>query len=385
LLRTTGRAGLLISVALLVASCQAQEAEVEVFVQKMGAVSGQGEVELYTIRNSRGAEVSIMTYGAAIVSLKMPDRDGNMGDVVLGFDTLEGYLSDSNPYFGAVAGRYANRIADGKFTLDGETYTLARNNGPNHLHGGDVGFDKVIWRGQALTEGENPSVEFTYVSEDGEEGYPCTLSVKVVYTLTDDNELIVDYEATTDKATPVNLTQGSYFNLSGEGQGDILKHELYVNASHFIPVNTTSIPTGEILSVEGTVLEFKIAPMAIGARINEDDPQLLIGNGYDQTYVLDHHEGAELVLAARVYDSISGRTMEVHTTEPGVHLYTGNYLGSSTIIGKNGHVYGRFTGFCLEPQHYPDSPNQPNFPSTILRPGGLYSTRTVFAFSTQPH
>jgi len=379
-----GRVGLLTSVALLATSCLAQEVEMEVFVQEMGTVPGKGEVELYTIRNSRGTEVSIMTYGAAIVSLKVPDRDGNMGDVVLGFDTLAGYLLGANPYFGAIAGRYANRIAGGRFTLDGETYTLARNNGPNHLHGGDVGFDKVIWQGNAHAEGENPSVEFTYVSEDGEEGYPGTLSVKVVYTLTDDNELIVDYDATTDKATPVNLTQGSYFNLSGEGQGDILGHELYVNAGHFIPVDATSIPTGEILSVEGTVLDFKSAIMAIGARISEDDPQLLIGNGYDQTYVLDHHEGAELVLAARVHDPISGRTMEVHTTEPGVHLYTGNYLGSSTI-GKNGHVYDRFTGFCLEPQHYPDSPNQPNFPSTILRPGELYSTRTVFAFSTQPH
>jgi len=354
----------------------------ELLIQEMGTVPSQGEVELYTIRNGHGAEVSIMTYGATVVSLKVPDREGNVGDVALGFDTLDGYLGE-NPYFGSIVGRYGNRIAGGEFVLDGETYALARNNGPNHLHGGEIGFDKVIWQGRDYTEGENTSVEFTYVSEDGEEGYPGILSAKVTYTLTAYNELIVDYEATTDKATPVNLTQHTYFNLSGEGQGDILGHELYLNASHFTPVDSTLIPTGEIRSVAGTALDFKSAPRTIGARIGDDDPQLAIGNGYDHNYVLDRDGSTALILAARVHDPISGRTMEVHTTEPGVQLYTGNFLDGS-IVGKSGHIYGRHAGFCLETQHYPDSPNQPNFPSTILRPGERYITRTVFAFGTLP-
>ena len=348
-------------------------------VSVIGSLPDQGDVHLFTLRNAKGMVVQTLSYGATIASISVPDRQGRVDDVVLGFESLAGYLSD-NPYFGAVVGRYGNRIAGGTFTLDGETYTLARNNGPNHLHGGLTGFDKVIWKGSVHTEGDSVLVRYQYVSRDREEGYPGTLSVSVTYTLTPGNELIVDYDATTDKATPVNLTQHSYFNLSGEGSGDILDHVLSLNASHFTPVDSTLIPTGEIRPVKGTPFDFKTAPARIGARIRDDNPQLAIGGGYDHNFVLNTGRDT-LVHAASVYEPGSGRTLDVWTTEPGVQLYTGNFLDG--IMGKNFHTYGRHGGFCLETQHYPDSPNQPDFPSPILRPEERYASRTVFAFGTR--
>ena len=364
----------------MTASC-AQESAPTVEMSSFGQLPDGREVELFTLRNNQGAEVSIMTYGATIVSLKMPDKEGIIEDVALGFDSLQGYMGD-NPYFGSIVGRYGNRIAGGEFTLDGQSYPLARNNSPNHLHGGVVGFDKVLWEASTPDNSDSPArVAFSYLSEDGEEGYPGNLSVKVVYTLTHENSLVVDYEASTDKATPVNLTQHTYFNLGGGGEGNILDHELHLNASHFTPVDSTLIPTGEIRSVAATPFDFKSMPMVIGARIAESDTQLVYGNGYDHNYVVDHQGGDSITWVATAYDPSSGRTMEVHSSEPGVQFYTGNFL-DGTITGKNGNVYGRNAGFCLETQHFPDSPNQPNFPSTILRPGELYSSTTVFTFGT---
>ena len=338
--------------------------------------TGDGEaVDLYTLTNANGVEVRIITYGTIIISLRTPDKDGQLDDMVLGYDSLEGYLTKT-PYFGSIVGRYGNRIGKGTFDLDGETYTLAVNNGPNHLHGGVKGFDKVVWQAEATDDG----VIFTYVSPDGEEGYPGTLTSRVTYTLTDQDELIVDYHATTDKATPVNLTQHSYFNLAGAGNGDILGHELTLNASRFTPVDSTMIPTGELRDVTGTPFDFR-RQTAIGARIGQDEQQLNWGGGYDHNYVLDG-DADTLALAARVYEPTTGRVLEVHTTEPGVQLYTGNFLDGS-ITGKQGRVYEYRYGFCLETQHFPDSPNKPDFPSTILRPGETYESRTVFTFSAQ--
>jgi aldose 1-epimerase len=332
------------------------------------------QVDVYTLKNTSGMEVKAIGYGAIITSLKVPDRSGSVGDIVLGFDNLDGYLK-VHPYFGAIIGRYGNRIGTAQFALDGRTYTLAKNNGPNHLHGGVKGFDKVLWA-MAAVPGQN-AVTFTRTSPDGEEGYPGNLTVAVTYTLNDNNELIVDYLATTDKPTPVNLTQHSYFNLAGEGSGDILGHELMINADRYTPVDDTLIPTGELASVEGTPFDFR-APAVIGARINGDHPQLKSGKGYDHNWVLNRG-GSGLQPAARVVEPRSGRTLEVSTEEPGIQFYAGNFLDGS-ITGKGGHVYAHRTGFCLETQHYPDSPNKPDFPSTILRPGQEYKTRTVFKF-----
>ncbi len=336
-------------------------------------------VDVYTLTNVHGLEVRAITYGGIIVSLKTPDRNGRLGDIVLGFDSLDGYLK-SSPYFGAIIGRYGNRIARGRFTLDGKTYTLATNDGANHLHGGVKGFDKVVWHAEPVQNDKSVAVIFTHTSPDGDEGYPGTLHVRVTYTLTDNDSLEVDYYATTDKATPVNLTQHSYFNLAGDGSGDVLGERLTIDADHYTPVGAGLIPTGEIAPVESTPFDFR-TPTAIGARIDADNAQLKLAGGYDHNFVLER-EGDGLAHAARVVDPASGRTLDIETTEPGIQFYSGNFL-DGTITGKDGHVYGHRNGFCLETQHYPDSPNHPTFPSTILRPGREYHSTTVFTFGVQ--
>ncbi len=351
-------------------------------VAPFGTTEDGTTVEKYTFANANGIEVEAITYGGIITALRVPDQNGQFSDIVLGYDSLAGYL-DVTPYFGAIIGRYGNRIGGAQFELEGETYELAANNGPNHLHGGVQGFDKVVWNAEPFEDERGVGVVFTYTSPDGEEGYPGTLNVTVTYLLTDANELIFDYEATTDKATPVNLTQHSYFNLAGHDSGTILDHALMINAETFTPVDETLIPTGELRPVDGTPFDFREAT-AIGARIDADDEQIGFGPGYDHNFVLvkENPNADGLTLAARVTEATSGRVMEIYTTEPGIQFYAGNFL-DGTITGKGGVVYERRTGFCLETQHYPDSPNQPDFPSTILRPGETYSTRTVYTFSTQ--
>jgi aldose 1-epimerase len=330
-------------------------------------------VDIFTLRNTSGIEVKAITYGGIITSLKTPDRTGAMADIVLGFDSLDGYLGD-HPYFGAIIGRYGNRIARGRFLLDKNEYRLATNNGPNHLHGGVKGFDKHVWTPEIIG---NNAVRFSRVSPDGEEGYPGALQVAVVYSLTNYNELIVEYQAHTDLPTHVNLTQHSYFNLAGAGSGDVLGHQLMIAADHYTPVDGALIPTGAIAPVDGTPFDFR-KPAAIGARIDAAHPQIRNGQGYDHNWVLNR-TGEAIQLAARVVEPNSGRVLEVATTEPGLQFYAGNFLDGK-IAGKGGLAYGRRAGFCLETQHYPDSPNQPDFPSTVLRPGSTYSTRTVFKF-----
>ncbi len=337
-------------------------------------------VHVFALTNPNGIQVRAITYGGIIVSLRVPDRDGRLGDIVLGYDSLDGYLEDS-PYFGAIVGRYANRIANGRFSLDGEVFDLATNNGPNHLHGGVRGFDKVVWDAEPFESVSGVGVVFTHTSPDGDEGYPGAVTVRVTYTLTRSDELIVDYAATTDRATPINLSQHSYFNLAGDGRRDVLDHVLWINAAHFTPVDATLIPTGVIAPVAGTPFDFT-RPTTIGARIDADHGQLRNGGGYDHNFVLDR-EGSGLEHTARVEEPTSGRVLDIYTTEPGLQFYSGNFLDGS-ITGKGGQVYGHRYGFCLETQHYPDSPNQQGFPSTILRPGEGYRSRTVFAFSTVP-
>jgi aldose 1-epimerase len=337
------------------------------------------DVEIYTLKNRRGAEARITTYGGAVVSLKVPDRAGKFDDVVLGFDDLEGYLKTTT-YIGSLVGRYANRIARGRFTLNGAEYTLAKNNDENHLHGGVRGFDKVVWKARPLAARGGQALELTYLSKDGEEGYPGNLTVRVVYTLTDLNELKIDYYATTDKDTVVNLTQHNYYNLAGQGNGDILGHLLTVNASRFTPTDPGAIPTGELRPVRGTPFDFT-RPVAIGARIEEDYEQLKLGKGYDHNFVINGRAGT-LRRAARVTEPTTGRVMEVWTTEPGMQLYSGNYLDGSDV-GKGGKPYRHRYGFCLETQHYPDSPNRPAFPSTVLRRGARFRSTTVYKFSAR--
>ena len=331
-------------------------------------------VTMFAITNTHGLELRAMTYGGIITSLRIPDRSGVLGDIVLGFDRLDEYLKES-PYFGAIIGRYGNRIAGGRFTLDGRSYALPTNNGPNHLHGGRKGFDKAVWQAAPSTSGA--AVTFSRTSPDGEEGYPGNLQVRVSYTLTDRNELIIDYHATTDKPTPINLTQHTYFNLTGDVAGDILGHELTIRADRFTPVDATLIPTGELAPVQGTPFDFR-KPTAIGARIDQPNEQLVHGKGYDHNWVLNR-SGQGLEPAVRVVEPKSGRTLDIATTLPGLQLYTGNFL-DGTIRGKGGRAYSQRTGLCLETQHFPDSPNHPAFPSTILRPGQEYSTKTVFTF-----
>jgi len=349
--------------------------------QSYGKTDGGEAVALYKLRNAHGAEATITNYGGILISLKVPDRNGKFDDVVLGLGDFVSYLSKNSPYLGALIGRYGNRIAKGRFTLNGVEYKLAVNNGENHLHGGIKGFDKVVWTGHEVKTKAGPAVVLTYLSKDGEEGYPGNLNVKVIYTLTNNNELRIDYSATTDKDTVTNLTHHSYFNLAGEGNGDILNHLVTINADQFVPTDAGSIPTGELRKVAGTPFDF-LKATAIGARINQDDEQLKFGNGYDHTWVINGVSG-KLRLAATAYEQKSGRLMQVWTTEPGVQFYTGNFL-DGTLTGKSGKVYQRRFGFCFETQHYPDSPNQPSFPTTTLKKGATYKSTTIYRFSAKP-
>jgi len=340
---------------------------------------GGRAVDVVTLRNDAGVEVRIMTHGAAVLSLRTPDRTGALGDIVLGFDTVEPYTARS-PYLGAIVGRYGNRIAKGKFAIDGQTYTLATNDGANHLHGGAIGFDKRLWSSEPFSSADDVGVTLRYTSVDGEEGYPGTLEASVTYGLNARNELTIDYHATTDKPTVVNLTNHCYFDLTAGRSGDVLGTELTINADRYTPVDAGLIPIGELASVAGTPFDFR-APTAIGARIDQHHPQLVAGKGYDHNWVLNR-QGDGVSLAARAWDPVSGRTLEVQTTEPGLQFYSGNFL-DGTLTGKAGRVYGRRSGFCLETQHFPDSPNHPVFPSTVLRPGQEYRSRTVFLFGAQ--
>ncbi len=363
----------------------ADDREPTVTEREFGTLPDGRVVHVFTLTNTSGIEIRVIDYGGIILSIMAPDRNGDFGDIVLGYDDLSGYL-EATPYFGAIVGRYANRIDAGRFTLDGIEYELATNNDPNHLHGGDVGYDKVLWSGTPIETADGVGVTLAYLSPDGEEGYPGTLDVEVDYFLTNGNELVIDYRATTDAPTPVNLTHHSYFNLLGSG--DVLGHELMINADRFTPIDATGIPTGELALVTGTPFDFTEST-ALGARIDDADEQLVRGIGYDHNFVLVRDdEGAsvsaaaslpQMVSAARVVEPVSGRVLEVETTEPGLQFYSGNFL-DGTITGKGGVVYEHRSGFCLESQHFPDSPNQPGFPLTVLRPGEWYRSRTIYRF-----
>ena len=354
----------------------------EIFISKatFGETADGETVTLYTLRNKAGMQAKITDYGGIVVSLTAPDRDGNFEDVVLGYDNLEDYIAAS-PYFGALIGRYGNRIRVGKFELDGVEYTLAVNNGPNHLHGGDKGYDKVVWDSKMQETENGPALHLAYVSPDGEEGYPGTLSVEDIYTQTHENELVIEYRAETDQATPVNLTNHSYFNLSGDAKRDILGHTLQLNAEHFTPVDDTLIPNGEYRPVEGTPFDFRDGK-PIGQDIGMENEQLTFGGGYDHNWVVDQHADREWRHILTLADPQSGRKMTIHSDQPGLQFYSGNFL-DGTNIGKGGVVYNHRYGMCLETQHFPDSPNQPNFPNTILRPGEVYASKTVHTFSTE--
>jgi aldose 1-epimerase len=348
-----------------------------VSVSPFGSLPDGTKVELYTLRNRHGTEARITNYGGIITALKTRDRQGKLADIVLGFDDLAPYLKGT-PYFGALIGRYGNRIAGGRFSIDGSSYSLATNGGPNHLHGGVEGFDKKVWSAEPFSGKSGSGVKLSLLSPDGDQGYPGNLRVTATYTLTDDDELITDLHAVTDKPTLVNMTQHSYFNLATDG--DVLDHRLTINADHFTPVDQTMIPTGEIRPVAGTPLDFR-KPVAIGARIDDtSEQQIAYGHGYDHNYVLNKTKPAALDLAARVTEPKSGRVLEVWTQEPGIQFYTSNFLDRTLCKGRE---YTRRCGFCLEPQHFPDSPNKPDFPSTVLRPGEEYSSRTVFKFRTE--
>ncbi len=377
--------GLLITAILVSSSCQSPESmptstsQGSVSEASFGQLPDGREATLYTLTNANGMIVKITNYAAIITSVLVDDKDGEMGDVVLGYDNLQSYV-ERNPFFGAVAGRYANRIAKGQFTLNGETYTLATNNGENHLHGGEEGFDKKLWDAESFENENGVGVKMTYVSPDGEEGYPGTLTSHVTYTLTPANAIQMDYEATTDKPTVINLTNHSYFNLKDAGASKILDHEMRIVADKYIPTDAGNIPLGPLEDVEGTPFDFR-TPTALGDRIEADDVQIERGYGYDHTYVINGG-GNTLTLAAEVYEPTTGRFMEVLTTEPGVQLYTGNHL-SENFVGKGGQTYQRRAGFCLETQRYPDTPNQPDYPSATLNPGETYTSTTVYRFSTR--
>ena len=368
---------LLTAVALCSLSAHAAPMKGGITKQAFGTLPNGAAVDLYTLTNARGAQVKITNYGGIVTAIKVPDRKGRLGDVVLGYNTLDAYVK-STPYFGAITGRYANRIANGQFSLDGKTYNLAKNNGPNALHGGKVGFDKVLWQGAHRQTWRGPELSLRYLSKNGEEGYPGNLNVRVVYTLTNDNELRIDYSAVTDQKTVLNLTHHSYFNLAGDGSGDILRHRLKLNANRFTPVDATAIPTGKLQSVRGTPFDFTRFH-SIGARIGQKNEQLTRGKGYDHNFVLN---GRGFRTAAHVYEPKSGRIMTVSTTEPGIQLYTGNFL-DGTLTGKSGTKYNFRNGFCLETQHFPDSPNQPKFPSTVLKPGHVYRQTTIYRFGAR--
>lgn len=343
-----------------------------------GKLNDSTEIFLYTLKNSLGTTMTITNYGGIIVSLNTEDRNGIFEDVVLGFDSLSSYVR-SNPFFGAIVGRYGNRIAKGKFKLDGQTYNLAVNNGENHLHGGIKGFDKVVWKGDNYNTTDAAVLKLTYTSKDLEEGYPGNLQVEVTYSLTNDNEVKIDYKATTDKKTIVNLTNHSYFNLSGNTKNDMLGHTLTLAASKFLPVDKGLIPTGELKDVKGTPFDFTSAEV-IGKRIDDSHEQIKIGGGYDHCWVIDS-AGTDKPFAT-VYDTVSGRLMEVYTTEPGVQFYSGNFLNGS-VSGKFETVYKKRYGLCLETQHFPDSPNKPSFPTTVLNPGETYTSQTIYKFSVK--
>ncbi|TPE44049.1 aldose epimerase family protein [Pontibacter mangrovi] len=335
------------------------------------------QVQLYFLKNKNGLEMAVTNYGAKVVSLLVPDKDGKMEDVVLGFDNLDGYLNANEPYFGAAIGRYGNRIANGKFTLDGKQYKLATNNAPNHLHGGTKGFNAQVWDAKQVND---QTIEFTRLSPDGEEGYPGNLQVKMVYTLTDDNAFKITYDASTDQPTPINLTHHSFFNLHGAGKGSINDHVLMINADAYTPVDETLIPTGKLEKVAGTPMDFR-EPTEIGKRVEDDFEQLKFGKGYDHNWVLKDSSNSQK-LAATVWEPTSGRYMEVYTTEPGLQFYGGNFLDGKDK-GKGDKPYEFRSAFCLETQHFPDSPNQPNFPSTILQPGEQYQHTAIYKFSVK--
>jgi len=372
----------IIAAALVLATCaalvaQQKSSKSEVAQERFGVRDGR-PVILYTLKNSHGVEVRAMNYGGIIQEIRVPDRDGKFADIVLGHETYDGYVPNP-PYLGAIVGRYANRIANGAFTLDSKTYTLPKNDGPNTLHGGVTKtFDKAMWESQPMKD--KNGVLFEYLSKDGDEGFPGNMKVKVSYVLTDSNELVIDYQATTDKASPINVSQHSYFNLKGEGNGDILDHEIMINADRFTPVDKNLIPTGELEPVKGTPFDFTTSTK-IGARIEDKNEQLTLGHGYDHNFVINR-KGAGMTLAARVYEPSTGRVLEVSTTQPGVQFYTGNFLDGS-VTGKEGHVYKRRFGFCLETQHFPDSPNHPKFPTTIFKAGETFHQTTMFKFSTK--
>ena len=357
---------------MLIATVLTVSAETSVTHRPFGKTTDGTPVEVYTLKDGP-VEAEILTYGGVVLSLKAPDRHGRLANVVMGFDSLDGYQSDK-AYFGGIIGRYANRIAGGAFEIDGKKYSVPKNDGNNSLHGGTIGFDNVVWKAKAIPDG----VELTYVSKDGDQGYPGTLTATVSYTLRG-GVLRIEYSATSDAPTVVNLTNHSYFNLAG--QGDILSHQLKLNASRYTPVSKILIPTGELAPVESTPFDFRKST-AIGARINADHEQLRFGRGYDHNWVLDTKDG-KLAEAAELYDPSSGRVLQVWTTEPGIQFYSGNFL-DGTIKGKEGKVYAHRTGLCLETQHFPDSPNQASFPSTVLRPGKRYHSVTEFRFSTRP-
>lgn len=360
---------------ILVSVLQA-EANPKMQKQSFGKTEDGQQTYLFTLTNKNGMEAAITNYGGTVVTLKVPDGNGKLDDVVLGYDKLEDYEA-GKAYFGAIVGRYANRIAHAKFTLDGTTYTLPKNDGDNHLHGV---FNKRVWNAKDVSSSAGQALELTYLSKDGEDGFPGNLSVKVVYTLTDQNELKIEYSATTDKDTVLNLTNHCYFNLAGQGNGEILRTQLMIRADRFTPVDATLIPTGELRSVKGTPFDF-LTSTVIGARIDQDDQQLKLGHGYDHNWVLNNATAGSLSAAAQAYEPHSGRILEVSTTEPGLQLYTGNFLDG--IRGKGGKVYNRRYAFCLETQHFPDSPNHPQFPSTVLKPGQHFESTTVYKFSSK--